>query len=153
MKKTILVVEGNPSARETIDFQLASQHEIVPCDSFAQAEQFCRDAKADIIMLGSNLPDGSSLDMLPRLKFLQPAATMVLLPEDHIEIAMAVLAMSAQQPAIKPLHEVERHYIEEVLSLQGWRVQSAARELGIPRSSLYHKIKQYGLSRAVPRSH
>ncbi len=26
--------------------------------------------------------------------------------------------------------------------------ESAAKRLGIPRSSLYHKIKQYGLSRA-----
>jgi len=45
------------------------------------------------------------------------------------------------------LETVERQYIEEVLYLEGGRVEPAARRLGIPRSSLYHKIKQYGISR------
>lgn len=153
MSKKILMVEGNPSVRETMRLQLASgQHEITMCDNFAQAEQFCSTAKADIIILGSNLPEGSACDQLPRLKPLQPAAAIVLLPEEHPEKAIDVLGMSGRNSGIKTLHEIERGYIEEVLSLQGWRVQSAARELGIPRSSLYHKIKQYGLARAVPRS-
>ncbi|HKS75316.1 MAG TPA: sigma-54 dependent transcriptional regulator [Terriglobales bacterium] len=51
------------------------------------------------------------------------------------------------QPAVKTLETVERQYIEEVLYLEGGRVEQAARTLGIPRSSLYHKIKQYGISR------
>ena len=50
-------------------------------------------------------------------------------------------------PAVKTLETVERQYIEEVLYLEGGRVERAARTLGIPRSSLYHKIKQYGISR------
>ena len=48
---------------------------------------------------------------------------------------------------VMKLEEVERHYIEEVLFLEGGRVEHAARKLGIPRSSLYHKIKQYRISR------
>ena len=48
---------------------------------------------------------------------------------------------------IMTLEAVERHYIEEVLFLEGGRVEPAARKLGIPRSSLYHKIKQYRIAR------
>jgi len=48
---------------------------------------------------------------------------------------------------IMTLEAVERHYIEEVLFLEGGRVEPAARKLGIPRSSLYHKIKQYRIVR------
>lgn len=48
---------------------------------------------------------------------------------------------------VKTLEAMERQYIEEVLFLEGGRVEPAARKLGIPRSSLYHKIKQYGISR------
>lgn len=153
MSKKILVVEGNSSTREIMRLQLASgQHEITMCESFAQAEQFCSTAKADIIVLGANLPEGRACDLLPRLKPLQPAATIVFLPEEHPEKAIDALGMSGRHSGTKTLHEIERGYIEEVLSLQGWRVQSAARELGIPRSSLYHKIKQYGLARAASRS-
>jgi DNA-binding NtrC family response regulator len=41
------------------------------------------------------------------------------------------------------LEEIERSYIQRVLRKEHGRVQSAARKLGIPRSSLYHKLKQY----------
>jgi DNA-binding NtrC family response regulator len=43
----------------------------------------------------------------------------------------------------KTLEEVERHYIHQVLQKEGGHVESAAKKLGIPRSSLYHKLKQY----------
>jgi DNA-binding NtrC family response regulator len=43
----------------------------------------------------------------------------------------------------RTLEEMERTYIQQVLHKERGRVQSAARRLGIPRSSLYHKLKQY----------
>jgi transcriptional regulator with PAS, ATPase and Fis domain len=43
----------------------------------------------------------------------------------------------------RTLDEMERNYIQQVLSKERGRVQSAAKRLGIPRSSLYHKLKQY----------
>jgi DNA-binding NtrC family response regulator len=43
----------------------------------------------------------------------------------------------------RTLEEMERNYIQQVLHKERGRVQSAARKLGIPRSSLYHKLKQY----------
>jgi len=44
---------------------------------------------------------------------------------------------------LRTLKELERHYVHEVLRREGGHVGSAARKLGIPRSSLYHKLKQY----------
>jgi DNA-binding NtrC family response regulator len=43
------------------------------------------------------------------------------------------------------LLEVERRHIELVLREESGHVERAARRLGIPRSSLYQKIKQFGL--------
>jgi DNA-binding NtrC family response regulator len=40
---------------------------------------------------------------------------------------------------------LERRHIELVLRAEHGRVEQAARRLGIPRSSLYQKIKQYGI--------
>jgi DNA-binding NtrC family response regulator len=43
----------------------------------------------------------------------------------------------------RTLEEMERSYIEQVLRKERGRVRAAAKKLGIPRSSLYHKLKQY----------
>lgn len=43
------------------------------------------------------------------------------------------------------LAEMERRHIELILQEENGHVERAAGRLGIPRSSLYHKIKQYGL--------
>jgi DNA-binding NtrC family response regulator len=43
----------------------------------------------------------------------------------------------------RTLEEMERNYIQQVLRKERGRVQAAAKKLGIPRSSLYHKLKQY----------
>jgi transcriptional regulator with PAS, ATPase and Fis domain len=42
---------------------------------------------------------------------------------------------------LRTLEEVERHYIRQVLRQEGGHVESAAKKLGIPRSSLYYKLK------------
>jgi DNA-binding NtrC family response regulator len=47
------------------------------------------------------------------------------------------------------LADVERRYIEKVLREERGRVEPAARRLGIPRSSLYQKLKSLGIQ--VPR--
>jgi DNA-binding NtrC family response regulator len=47
----------------------------------------------------------------------------------------------------RTLEQVECQYIEEVLVLEGGRVEAAAKRLGIPRSSLYQKIKEFGILR------
>ena len=48
------------------------------------------------------------------------------------------------------LQEVERRHIERVLRHYDGRVVEAARSLGVPRSSLYQKVKRLGIE--VPRS-
>jgi DNA-binding NtrC family response regulator len=44
------------------------------------------------------------------------------------------------------LEELERRHIERVLREEHGRVETAAARLGIPRSSLYQKIKRFGIS-------
>ena len=48
---------------------------------------------------------------------------------------------------IRTLEQMEMDYIKQVLTIEGGRVEAAAKRLGIPRSSLYSKIKQYGIGR------
>jgi DNA-binding NtrC family response regulator len=48
------------------------------------------------------------------------------------------------------LRELERRAIERALSREGSRVVAAAKRLGIPRSTLYQKLKEFGIP--VPRA-
>jgi DNA-binding NtrC family response regulator len=49
------------------------------------------------------------------------------------------------------LAEVERRHIERVLARERGQVDRAAERLGIPRSTLYQRLKEYGLSPAAYR--
>jgi len=48
------------------------------------------------------------------------------------------------------LEELERWYVETVLKEEGGKVEAASRRLGVPRSSLYQKLKKWDI--AVSRS-
>jgi transcriptional regulator with GAF, ATPase, and Fis domain len=45
----------------------------------------------------------------------------------------------------RTLADVEREHILQTLEEEGGRVEQTARRLGIPRSSLYYKLKRYGV--------
>jgi DNA-binding NtrC family response regulator len=57
----------------------------------------------------------------------------------------AAEATAAPYELDRTLIEVEREHIERVLRAEGGRVEAAAKRLGIPRSSLYQKIKRFGI--------
>jgi two-component system, NtrC family, response regulator HydG len=57
--------------------------------------------------------------------------------------------VSPHQPTGRRLEDVARAHIERVLEESGWNLTHAAETLGIDRSTLYSKIKAYGLKRHV----
>jgi DNA-binding NtrC family response regulator len=65
-------------------------------------------------------------------------------PED-LQFDHGLAELGAAGASGLTLAEVERRHIELVLAEENGHVERAARRLGIPRSSLYHKIKQFGL--------
>ncbi|MBS2023347.1 MAG: hypothetical protein JST92_13125 [Deltaproteobacteria bacterium] len=56
----------------------------------------------------------------------------------------------AEDASIVSLEENEKRYLENVLRSLGGRVEDAAKALGLPRSSLYHKIKRLGIRPSKP---
>lgn len=68
----------------------------------------------------------------------------------RMEIAdLAFGGQNAQGPdptAGMSLEALERFHIERVIKAEGGKVEAAAKRLGIPRSTLYQKLKAYGLS-------
>ncbi|MBA7572805.1 hypothetical protein ES708_14591 [subsurface metagenome] len=51
----------------------------------------------------------------------------------------------ANQPT---LAEIEREYISSTLELSDWKYKTTAKILGIDRSTLYRKMKKYGISKS-----
>jgi transcriptional regulator with PAS, ATPase and Fis domain len=75
----------------------------------------------------------------------------VLLPE-HLLFAEAESAPGPVEPTIPDgtdltLEEVEKQYIRRVVEAVGWNKNRAAKSLGIDRTTLYTKIRKYGLAR------
>jgi DNA-binding NtrC family response regulator len=54
------------------------------------------------------------------------------------------------EPVAESLEENESRYLKRVLEQESWDVEAAAARLGLSRSTLYYKIKKFGI--ALPRS-
>lgn len=65
--------------------------------------------------------------------------------EEQIAGASVVVIPRARQ--VLPLAERERLAIEQALGESGWQLAVAARKLGISRTTLWRRLKQYRLSR------
>jgi DNA-binding NtrC family response regulator len=150
-KNKVLVVEGQAETQEAVRKHLLLRgFEVIEANSCASAEEVWRTARPDLAVLGAHLPDGDSMALSSRLQAIDDAAPIVILTANSpLDVALEAVHFGTQSRETKTLREVEQHYIKEVLRREGWRVELAAKKLGIPRSSLYHKIKQYGLSRAA----
>jgi DNA-binding NtrC family response regulator len=70
----------------------------------------------------------------------------VLEPDDFAELLHEPRGGGAAGPALT-LDAAERRHVEKVLQQEGWAVQRAADVLGISRTSLYERIRKYGLAR------
>ena len=55
-------------------------------------------------------------------------------------------SLPAAPPSSRTLSEMERDHIKSALAAENGRVEAAARRLGMPRSTLYQRIKEYGIS-------
>jgi DNA-binding NtrC family response regulator len=68
----------------------------------------------------------------------------------HFEFAAETTDSTAASDALVDtnlsLSEVERIYIQKVIQQENGRIERAAQRLGVPRSSLYKKIKAMGIS-------
>jgi len=101
----ILIVDDEPGIRFGIrDFLESQGLEVEEADSLAAAEKTVREARPDAVVLDHVLPDGTALDLLPRLKETEPSLPVVVLT-GHATIDLAVRAVKegADQFLAKPV--------------------------------------------------
>jgi DNA-binding NtrC family response regulator len=105
MATRILIIEDDPGLRQMLALHFEDQgfdvHGVGQCgegDAIARAEAF------DLILLDQQLPDGTGIDLLPRLLAGQPGTSVVMMTGQHdLELAIRAIKAGAADFIHKPL--------------------------------------------------
>ena len=181
----VLVVEDDEAVRHGVVAALRARgYEVTEA---ARCDEALRHfgSRPDVVIIDLRLPDGDAVELLPRLRELDPTAPVyVITGFATIDIAVRAVKQGAEEFFTKPvemakllgcvergierrratatgqrarfdvagatdvrtLEEVEREHIVRSLEAENGRVKDAARRLGVPRSTLYQKIKNFGIT-------
>jgi DNA-binding NtrC family response regulator len=104
-RNKVLVVDDEPGVRFGIrDFLEQQGYEIEEADSCHEAQHLFRSSRPDIVIADYMLPDGTALDLLPRLKDIDSGIPLlVLTAHGSIDLAVRAIKEGAEQFLTKPL--------------------------------------------------
>src|SRR5437867_7629164 len=104
-RNKILVVDDEAGLRFGIrDFLELQGYEIDEAESCRNAEQVFRTSRPDVVVSDYLLPDGTALDLLPRLKEIDSdIPLLVLTAHGSIDLAVRAIKEGAEQFLTKPL--------------------------------------------------
>ncbi|HTG94890.1 MAG TPA: sigma-54 dependent transcriptional regulator [Pyrinomonadaceae bacterium] len=104
-RNKVLVVDDEPGIRFGIrDFLEHQGYEIEEADSCHEAQHLFRSSRPDIVIADYMLPDGTALDLLPRLKDIDSGIPLlVLTAHGSIDLAVRAIKEGAEQFLTKPL--------------------------------------------------
>ena len=101
----ILIVDDEPGIRFGMrDFLENDGLEVEEADSVATAERAVRETRPDAVVLDHLLPDGTALDLLPRIREIEPSLpVLVLTGHASIDLAVRAVKEGADQFLAKPV--------------------------------------------------
>ena len=104
-RNRILIVDDEPNVRFGIrDFLEIHGYEIEEAESCQDAQHLFRTSRPDIVITDYMLPDGTALDLLPRLKEIDPEIPLlVLTAHGSIDLAVRAIKEGAEQFLTKPI--------------------------------------------------
>src|SRR5712691_2137992 len=104
-RNRILVVDDEAGLRFGIrDFLELQGYEVDEAESCRNAQQVFRTARPDIVITDYMLPDGTALDLLPRLKEIDSDIPLLILTaHGSIDLAVRAIKEGAEQFLTKPL--------------------------------------------------
>ena len=104
-RNKVLVVDDESGVRFGIrDFLEQHGYEIEEAESCQDAQQIFRTSRPDIVIADYMLPDGTALDLLPRLKEIDSGIPLlVLTAHGSIDLAVRAIKEGAEQFLTKPL--------------------------------------------------
>jgi len=135
-RQRVLVVDDEPAVRFGIcDFLRGRGFEAEEAETCRQAEQAFRVSPPDVAVIDYSLPDGNALELLPRLKEMDPAVPVVILTA-HASVDLAVRAIKegAEQFLTKPVQlEALLVILQRLIENQRNRQQQMARRSRLAR--------------------
>ena len=101
----ILIVDDEPGIRFGMrDFLENHGLEVEEADGVASAERAVREGRPDAVVLDHLLPDGTALDLLPRIREIEPSLpVLVLTGHASIDLAVRAVKEGADQFLAKPV--------------------------------------------------
>ncbi len=120
-KNRIMLLEDERGIRLAVSAFLTTKgFEVCEAEKCAQAEEQLRKWRPNVVISDYVLPDGNALDMLPRLKAIDPNVMVVILTgHGSIELAVDAIKKGADQFLTKPVEMAALHVIVERLCEQG----------------------------------
>jgi DNA-binding NtrC family response regulator len=112
-RNRVLLVDDEAEIRFCIRDYLESRgYEVMEAESCQQAQEAFRAAPPDAAVLDYSLPDGSALELLPRLRALHPGvALLVLTGHGSMGLAERALQQGAEQVLAKPVELSTLHTV------------------------------------------
>jgi len=171
MKKKILLVDDEETLRWALHEALSEEgFDIENTNDSVKALAFTRKTKYDLVISDLKMPIMGGLQLISEIKKQNPdtlknvieravliATNGTLLPELVAPISsgkkaivnnVGVSGESDEELDVSSLASVEKQHIQKVLNETSWRRTEAAKILGINRTTLYNKIKEYGISQS-----
>lgn len=104
-RNRILIVDDEPGVRFGIrDFLELQGYEIDEAESCREAQDVFRSSRPDVVIADYMLADGTALDLLPRLKEINPDTPLLILTaHGSIDLAVRAIKEGAEQFLTKPL--------------------------------------------------
>ena len=104
-RNRILIVDDEPGVRFGIrDFLELQGYEIDEAESCRDAQDLFRTSRPDVVIADYMLPDGTALDLLPRLREINPDTPLLILTaHGSIDLAVRAIKEGAEQFLTKPL--------------------------------------------------
>src|SRR6476646_3306756 len=104
-KPKILIVDDEERIRFAVrDFLELQDFDVLEADTLAAAEEAAREGHPDAAVLDYGLPDGNALELLPRLKAIDPDLPVVILTgQGTIDLAVRAIKEGADQFLVKPV--------------------------------------------------
>jgi DNA-binding NtrC family response regulator len=104
-RNRILIVDDEPGVRFGIrDFLELQGYEIDEAENCRDAQEIFRTSRPDVVIADYMMTDGTALDLLPRLKEINPDTPLLILTaHGSIDLAVRAIKEGAEQFLTKPL--------------------------------------------------
>lgn len=105
LKQRVLVVDDELGIRFALTEFLRTQGlDVYEAENCRAAEEIFRTAKPDVVITDNFLPDGTALELMPKLKAIDPyAPILILTAHGSIDLAVRAIKEGADQFLTKPL--------------------------------------------------